>query len=146
MIDNLFRLCSDSLEFFLGLVSIRRFVGIGKRKRSLYDEPSYENVYREDEGDYYDESDNKDYYFYDGRRKKEHYFYHRRRRQIFFTVVLDGNNQVARVVFQSNASGSSSGFRAQFVQQGDIVVFFVLPQQKQNWLMTKVCIYVLSLA
>ena len=131
------------MEFFRGAVSVRRFSGFGKRKRSLYDEPSYEHVYREDEGDYYDDNDNKDYYFYDGRRKKEHYIYHRRKRTVFFTVTLNGNNQVVRVVFQSNASGSASGFRALFAEEGDIVVFFVLLQKKQNCLMIKVCNYVL---
>ena len=82
-------------------------------------------MYREDEGDYYDDGDNKDYYFYDGRRKKEQYFYHQRRKRAVFTLDIAGNGQPINMIFTSDASGSASGVIAQFSVQGEGSTIFL---------------------
>jgi len=105
--------CSDFLNITRGNVLIRSFVGSGAVvKRSIDDEPSYEDFYRDGNRYYYDDGGYADYYYYDGRRKKHQYFFERRRRQVTI-VPVPGNNQVVSVIFQSNASGNAGGVSAQ---------------------------------
>jgi len=80
-------------------------------------QPSYDDAFGdEDDADYYDDDSYRDYYYYDGRRKEdEPYFYDGRSRRR--TVSVSGSWRrptPMSVVFRSDASGTASGFRAQF--------------------------------
>lgn len=104
----------DSLRFFNGGATVAFIAGSSRRKRSLYNETSRKDVFGEDEDSYYDHEDNNDHYYYDGRRKKEAYIYERRKRRARNRVVIRGRNRMARVIFQTDASGTASGFRIAF--------------------------------
>ena len=82
----------------------------------------------EGEDGYYDDQEYVDYYYYDGRRKREPYFYQRRKkRRQQNRIVIQGRNQVASAIFQSNAAGNAAGFSTQFVQgaAGEISVVLI---------------------
>lgn len=108
----------DSLQFLDSGRSIRIFRGLSRRKRSpSYRQTTHEKVLGEEEDGYYDDQEYVDYYYYDGRRKREPYFYQRRKkRRQQVRIVIQGRNQVASAIFQSDAAGNAAGFSTQFVQ------------------------------
>lgn len=108
----------DSLEFFDSGRVIRTFRGLSRRKRSpSHRQTTNEKVLGEGEDGYYDDQEYVDYYYYDGRRKREPYFYQRRKkRRQQNRIVIQGRNQVAGAIFQSDAAGNAAGFSTQFVQ------------------------------
>ncbi|XP_074616813.1 CUB domain-containing protein [Acropora palmata] len=108
----------DSLEFFDSGRVIRTFRGLSRRKRSpSHRQTTNEKVLGEGKDGYYDDQEYVDYYYYDGRRKREPYFYQRRKkRRQQNRIVIQGRNQVAGAIFQSDAAGNAAGFSTQFVQ------------------------------
>ena len=105
----------DVVEFFRSGRRVRRLRG--GRSGDDEPEPSYDDAFGdEDDADYYDDGGYSDYYYYDGRRKEdEPYFYDGRSRRR--TVSVSGSWRrptPMSVVFRSDASGTASGFRAQF--------------------------------
>ena len=79
-------------------------------KRSVDDQSSYES------SESYNNQDYKDYYYFDGRRKEEPYLHVRRKRQNG-NVVTVGGGQTATVTFNSDGSGSASGFSLSFQER-----------------------------
>ena len=80
------------------------------------DEPSYEDVYRDNlYDDYYGkDAGYDDYYYYDGRRKEDEYFYESRRKRQGNTVVsVPGSSQPIMAVFRSDDMGNAGGVSAQ---------------------------------
>lgn len=125
----MFSSCRDSLEFFDSGRVIRTFRGLSRRKRSpSHRQTTNEKVLGEGEDGYYDDQEYVDYYYYDGRRKREPYFYQRRKkRRQQDRIVIQGRNQVAGAIFQSDAAGNAAGFSTQFVQgaAGEISVVLI---------------------